>query len=267
MNRLGGGDNPAPAEGVRRWCFGWPGAWMRSAAAPSAPSQVTGLDDELPGGAVTSGLEEAIGGKRGDDAAGAVNVRTATAGAYDGLGSHVVPVGRRGPVLHKKWPRRSGRSVRVASCGRNAALRSPRFRGMAPRPLSRGDAATLETLVEGLADPTESDEPSSRRLGEKGDSGTMPLSIERLATHMYSLTHYYKLNGDMMRDPDVVFFRDAEGRWFPAIFQQDGACPIYTVALELSASGITGVDRRRYADLREFARWWLANLRVQHGIQ
>lgn len=132
--------------------------------------------------------------------------------------------------------------------------------------MSKSDAATLDALVEGLADPAASDESSSRRLGEE-DGGHMPLSIERLWTNMYSLTHYYKQNGDMMRDPDVVLFRDERGRWFPVTFRRDGGVPVYTVALEMDATGITGVYRRRYASVRDFVRLWLRNLRAQHGIK
>ena len=82
---------------------------------------------------------------------------------------------------------------------------------MTPRPMSKSDAATLDALVEGLADPTASDESSSRKLG-KDEGGMMALSIERLGPRMYSLAHYYKQNGDMMRDPDVVLFRDEHER-------------------------------------------------------
>ncbi len=95
----------------------------------------------------------------------------------------------------------------------------------------------------------------------------MALSIERLGPRMYSLAHYYKQNGDMMRDPDVELFRDAQGRWFPVTFRQDGGMPVYTVALEMDASGIVGVYRRRYASQRDFMRLWLRNLRAQHGIK
>lgn len=134
--------------------------------------------------------------------------------------------------------------------------------------MSKADAATLDALVEGLADPTESDAPSSRRMGEDSDSGVMPLSIERIGPHMFSLAHYYRQNGDMMRDPDVELHRDEQGRWFPVTFQQDGGRPVYTVAIEMDAHGITGVYRRRYADLRDFVRTWLENLRTQHeGIK
>ncbi len=137
---------------------------------------------------------------------------------------------------------------------------------MTPRPMSKSDAATLDALVEGLADPMASDESSSRKLG-KDEGGVMALSIERLGPRMYSLAHYYKQNGDMMRDPDVELFRDAQGRWFPVTFRQDGGMPVYTVALEMDASGIVGVYRRRYASQRDFMRLWLRNLRAQHGIK
>lgn len=133
--------------------------------------------------------------------------------------------------------------------------------------MSKADAATLDALVEGLADPTSSDEPSSRRLGEANDSGVMPLSIERLGPHMFSLTHYYTQNGDMMRDPDIELHRDEQGQWFPVTFQQDGRMPVYTVALEMDAHGIAGVYRRRYASLRDFVRMWLRSLRVQHDLK
>ncbi len=128
------------------------------------------------------------------------------------------------------------------------------------------DAATLDALVEGLADPTASDESSSRKLG-KDEGGMMPLSIERIGPRMYSLAHYYKQNGDMMRDPDVELFRDEHGRWFPVTFRQDGGMPVYTVALEVDAAGIVGVHRRRYASQRDFMRLWLRNLRAQQGIR
>ncbi len=75
---------------------------------------------------------------------------------------------------------------------------------MTPRPMSKADAATLDALVEGLADPTTSRGRSSRQLGEAAESGPMPLCVERIAPQVFSLAHYYRQNGDMMRDPDVV---------------------------------------------------------------
>lgn len=131
--------------------------------------------------------------------------------------------------------------------------------------MSKSDAATLDVLVEGLAEPTAS-EASSRTLG-KDEDGVMALSVERVGPRKYSLAHYYKQNGDMMRDPDVVLFRDERGRWFPVSFRQDGGMPVYTVALEMDATGIVGMYRRRYATVRDFVRLWLRNLRAQHGIK
>ena len=136
---------------------------------------------------------------------------------------------------------------------------------MTPRPLSKSDSASLEILVRGLVDPCEEDGPSSRRIGES-DGVFMPLVVERLGPVTYALTHYYKQNGDMMRDPDVEFFRDSEGRWFPIRFRQDGGVPMAYKVIEIGPAGIEAVYRQRYTSLREFVRVWLANLREQHGI-
>ncbi|MEM6296926.1 MAG: hypothetical protein AAGA54_37020, partial [Myxococcota bacterium] len=114
--------------------------------------------------------------------------------------------------------------------------------------------------------PTSSDAPSSRTV-DNSEGGLMALHVERIGPRIYSLAHYFKQNGDMMRDPDVVLFQDTQGRWFPVTFQQDGGIPVYTVALELNGERITGVYRRRYRSLRDFVRLWLRNLRVQQGIR
>lgn len=60
--------------------------------------------------------------------------------------------------------------------------------------------------------------------------GYMPLTIENLGytfngQPVYSMTHYYEQNGDMMRDPDMTFYVDREqGLIVPMTFRQDG-CP------------------------------------------
>ena len=113
--------------------------------------------------------------------------------------------------------------------------------------MSKTDAASLNALVEGLADPTSCDEPSSRTV-DNSEGGFMALHVERIGTQMYSLAHYFRQNGDMMRDPDVVLFKDAHGRWFPATFQQarrkvTGSCaevPEARAATKRAASALNG---------------------------
>ncbi len=133
--------------------------------------------------------------------------------------------------------------------------------------MSKADSATLEYLVRDLVDPCDDERgSSSRRLGEDGD-GFMPLVVERVGSRVYSLTHYYKQNGDMMCDPDVMFFRDDDGKWFPMTFRQDGGIrPQMYSALRVDSEAILSVYPRRYASLRDFVRLWLRNLRVQQGI-
>ncbi|MGH1349168.1 MAG: DUF6908 domain-containing protein [Nannocystales bacterium] len=132
--------------------------------------------------------------------------------------------------------------------------------------MSKFDAASLDALVEGLADPTASGTSSSRTLGVD-EVGVMVLRIERLGPRTYSMAQGCKEDGEMVRDPEVELFRDEQGRWFPVSFRQDGAMPIYTVALEVDASGIAAVHRRRYVSQRDFMRLWLRSLRAQYGIK
>lgn len=60
-------------------------------------------------------------------------------------------------------------------------------------------------------------------------SGFMPLAIENLENAwegfpVYSMTHYYTQNGDMMNDPDMTFAVLHDARMIvPLTFQQDGA--------------------------------------------
>jgi len=53
-------------------------------------------------------------------------------------------------------------------------------------------------------------------------TGHMDLTIEKIAEGKLSVAHYFKQNGDMMRDPEVVFDVDGDG-WTPVTYRQDPA--------------------------------------------
>lgn len=39
--------------------------------------------------------------------------------------------------------------------------------------------------------------------------------VERITTGCISVAHYFELNGDLVAEPDIVFFVDFSGAWFP----------------------------------------------------
>lgn len=111
------------------------------------------------------------------------------------------------------------------------------------------------------------------RLGRSVSGGLMDLSVERVPQHdedspnkeamAISLAHYFKQNGDLCRDPEMVIFVYPSMKMVEAgIFQQD-LPPIYQ---EVFADGGTKVRSYLKKELNKFLRQWLNNLiEQQHG--
>lgn len=101
--------------------------------------------------------------------------------------------------------------------------------------------------------------------------GFMPLCIERVGVGprggtLISVAHYYEQNGDLMRDPDMVFevidSARAKGDWWPISFQQDNL-GIYQEAVTCDDSRRVLVRPKLSGELACFAQQWDRNLRDQ----
>lgn len=79
---------------------------------------------------------------------------------------------------------------------------------------------------------------------------------------MVSVAHYYKQNGDLMRDPDMVFevTPDME-TWGPVSYQQDNM-GIYQEAVFMG-NGQVMIRPKLVKELKTFARTWDRNLDEQ----
>lgn len=136
--------------------------------------------------------------------------------------------------------------------------------------ISQEAARTLERLIAGLG-------PHDSRVigGPIVESGTgrayMPVSVERLGDDQVSVAHYYLQNGDMMRDPEIVFWRSA-GKWFPIEWTQDGLAG--TVAKHMAYQRLVtfGDDgkphsfmRRSQPEAATFTTTWMRNIRHQQS--
>lgn len=114
------------------------------------------------------------------------------------------------------------------------------------------------------------DNPSYMRLVIEG------IGLSPDGRQMVSVAHYYEQNGDLMRDPEMVFAVDVEPatlrcpdpkgrlRWNPVSFQQDGGIPIYQEAI-VWRDGLIRVRPKLYKDLKSFARTWNRNI-GEHGF-
>lgn len=102
-------------------------------------------------------------------------------------------------------------------------------------------------------------------------SGFMPLSVEKIGVdgegyRLVSLCHYGEQNGDLMRDPDLVFmFQDTPHGFIaePVSFRNDYLGLDQEVYCYDETGKRTHLNTKLKRDLKEFAQSWFANLNEQ----
>lgn len=125
--------------------------------------------------------------------------------------------------------------------------------------VNKRDSKVLDLLAE-LAD---AGIEGHARIDNTG-GGFMPVIVERIGDRLLSVAHYYEQNGDLVPDPEMVFWQSpADDRWYPcSITQWCGR----TVALILGEEGPEGFHPGRSRELATFAGQWMRNIRIQQGI-
>ena len=101
--------------------------------------------------------------------------------------------------------------------------------------------------------------------------GFMPLSVEEIGIdgeghRLVSLCHYGEQNGDLMRDPDIVFmFQDATHGSIaePVSFRNDYVGLDHEVYRYDKTGRRTHLDTKLKSQLREFSQIWFSNLNEQ----
>jgi hypothetical protein len=105
---------------------------------------------------------------------------------------------------------------------------------------------------------------------DNGGPGIMAVHVEKLFTidagTVWSVAHYYKQNGDMMRDPDIEFLKGNDGNYYPLSYRQDPF--IYQEAVVWSPSGqIEGYRPKLQKDIASFVGGWMKNIRQQQNLR
>ena len=94
----------------------------------------------------------------------------------------------------------------------------------------------------------------------------MPLSVDRTGDNTFALAHYGEQNGDLMADPDMVFWRGPDGRYYPVSYQNDymGVCDQAVVEWK---NGKPDVYRpKTQAGMVKFANVWMNNIAHQQDV-
>ena len=132
------------------------------------------------------------------------------------------------------------------------------------KPVNEYGQRVLQVLTEGLNNAGD-----DRKFGN--GRPYMAVSVERIdVPQVYSVAHYYKQNGDLMADPEMVFVVNDAGIFLPVYFKQAG------LGLEQSSAEYTTIDGKlrieRFrpklqADHAIFAGTWLRNIAEQQDLR
>lgn len=90
----------------------------------------------------------------------------------------------------------------------------------------------------------------------KCDSGTL-----------FSVAHYYEQNGDMMRDPEMIFLKGHDGKYYPMYFRQDGMIPVEQESIVIHEGNPLVTYPRMQADHVSFANVWMRNIKEQQKLE
>jgi hypothetical protein len=96
--------------------------------------------------------------------------------------------------------------------------------------------------------------------------GFMRLVIEHIGSglrggELVSVAHYGEQNGDLMRDPEIVF-EVVAGQWQPVSIQQDYVGS-YREAVYVGEDGKVYIRPTEVWDIQAFSRIWDRNLKAQ----
>jgi hypothetical protein len=121
----------------------------------------------------------------------------------------------------------------------------------------------MQKVIERIAEKHGLDLEATEAHLRLENSPFMPLVIEKVGKHLVSVAHYYEQNGDLVADPDVVFFT-GYGEWIPIEITHAPPFGFHRYA-ELSDEGdkITHLNRRGQADLVSFCGMWARNIKGQ----
>lgn len=118
----------------------------------------------------------------------------------------------------------------------------------------------LDTLTADLA------VGDSRKLDQ--GKGFQPVHVERLAKQLYSVAHYYEQNGDLVPDPDMVFWKGTDGNYYPVSFQNSLGLR-ESARLDTDDAGrtiVTHFAKAVQADQASFCGLWMRNIRAQQSL-
>jgi hypothetical protein len=123
----------------------------------------------------------------------------------------------------------------------------------------------MQKTIERLAHDHEFDLTlaSGRMRLEAGDA-YMPLVVEKIKERLVSVTHYHESNGDLVTDPEIVFWvAPTDGRWYPISYEQGGMAFVRYVTLAEDGQTWLKANIGGQLSLGQFCDKWARNISSQ----
>jgi len=131
------------------------------------------------------------------------------------------------------------------------------------KPLNKSANAVMRKLVDGI------DENNSYKKIDNSNTIFMPVVVEWIGKNrigdVFSIAHYYEQNGDLMRDPEMTFWRGGDGNFYPVTFRQDHL-GIYEESIYQTETSYM-IRKKTQSDHAHFANMWMKNIKYQQGIK
>jgi hypothetical protein len=96
------------------------------------------------------------------------------------------------------------------------------------------------------------------------DPTYIPVTIEIVGVNQLSLCHYGELNGDLMRDPEMIFYKQNDD-WYPIYFRNDWM-GIEEFSCQITNEQFLIENEVWQHDQAEFANTWLMNIQQQQNL-
>jgi len=133
--------------------------------------------------------------------------------------------------------------------------------------ISKEAQQVMDKLIEGLG-------PGNRHKRVDNSKAFMAVVVEDIGGAqfgesigtLYSVAHYYQQQGDAMRDPEMVFFKAPDGKYYPTMYQQDNL-GIYQESVEWQGETIVSFSPQLQKDQAAFANTWMVNIKQQQQLK
>jgi hypothetical protein len=106
---------------------------------------------------------------------------------------------------------------------------------------------------------------------DKAPEAFMPVHVELIGTigkgHLFSVAHYWEHpSGDLMADPEMIFWKHVDGAYYPIYFKQDGGQFLEQRSVYFKDGQPFKVNREAYEDQATFSEMWMRNIREQQQL-